>query len=1048
MTASVGAFARASFVLLAVTALPGVAYAQGAQGSITGVVKDASGAVIPGVTVEVTSPALIEKIRSGVTDGNGAYRIIDLPGGTYTVTFTLSGFTTTKREGIELEGSFAATVNGELRVGSVAETITVRGEAPIVNIQSAVQEDVMRRDVITSLPIARDWFSLASLIPGVTLTGLTSGQDVGGLNLGEIVTVVSDHGAGLAGLGSRGYGEGRLQVDGLSTGGSRFGSGSGSFLPDISNAQEVQIISSGGLGAAEVGGPVINIIPRAGGNTREGSFYYNFSNNSMQGNNIDADLAAENPNLQNVNSDVIKLQDVNGSYGGPVQRDRLWYFATYRNNRTDKNVQGVYYNQNAGIPIDQIGSVSKLYVPDFNRPAFSDARFREASVRLTWQVARRDKVTLAHTQQYRENAYNGGGSLTGSATITSPEAGGTTDARPQLLPQVTWTSPRTNRLLLEASFSGFYALTGGQARPGNNFDVIRVTQTNVNLTGLPANATIITGSQSAGNNESFNPRWRASAAYLRGGHSMRFGYDGFYSTQHLQQFINNPGLSYTINNLTGARSFTATAVNGYSAPMMNYVKATGLYAEDQWTVRRLTLQSAVRFDYAKSGYPEQVYGPGLLIPNAITFPAGIGVLGYKDLTPRVGIAYDLFGNGKTALKFNFGHYVSAASNDAPYLNNNPTASLTNTTPARSWTDNNNNLVVDCDSRNGAAQGPGLAVPSIDNCGAVNTGLLGTATPSTTITDPSTLGGWGVRPDDWQYGIAIQQRIARGVSVEVGYRRRWQGNFTYTDNLNIPNFAVDANGGVSTTAYTEYRITSPLDGSTISGLYDINSNAFGTNNLVLRADAAHDVYTTFHDVDVNVTARLTGGLIIRGGSQTSRRTSHTCGSNPDSPGAQRGCHVEFPVVNQVSGSATYIVPKFRSRLWRWASDINVSTTISAIPQQSVTTAANYTVPTAAGSEFANQIGRAPLSGISPVVNLRDPSHPELTDERIENNVRFGRIIRVGRARANAGIEIFNFPNTNSAQARNNTYNPANLSSYLQRTQIIPARFLKFSVQFDF
>src|SRR5207249_11838892 len=129
---------------------------------------------------------------------------------------------------------------------------------------------------------ARDWVSLARLIPGVTLSGLTSGQDLGGLSLGEIVTVVSDHGAGVAGLGSRGFGEGRLQVDGLSTGGSRFGSGSGSFLPDISNAQEVQIISSGGLGAAEVGGPVINIIPRAGGNSREGSFYYNFSNNSMQ----------------------------------------------------------------------------------------------------------------------------------------------------------------------------------------------------------------------------------------------------------------------------------------------------------------------------------------------------------------------------------------------------------------------------------------------------------------------------------------------------------------------------------------------------------------------------------------------------------------------------------------------------------------------------------------------------------------------------------------------------------------------------------------------
>jgi hypothetical protein len=478
------------------------------------------------------------------------------------------------------------------------------------------------------------------------------------------------------------------------------------------------------------------------------------------------------------------------------------------------------------------------------------------------------------------------------------------------------------------------------------------------------------------------------------------------------------------------------------------VTSAGLYAEDQWTLHRLTLQGAVRFDYAKSGYPEQVYGPGLLISKAITFPAGDGVLGYKDLTPRIGVAYDVFGNGKTAVKFNLGHYVSAASNDSPYQNNNPTAALTNTTPARSWTDNNNNLLVDCDIANGAAQGPGLAVAAIDSCGAVNTGLLGTATPATTVTDPSTLGGWSVRPDDWQYGIAVQQRIARGVSVEVGYRNRWQSNFTYTDNLNIPNFTVDGNGNFVTSAYTPYHVTSPLDGSIINGLYDINSNTFGTNNLVLRSDAAHDVYTKFKDVDANVTARLTSGVILRGGVQTSRRTSHTCGSNPDNPGLQRGCHVEFPWVNQLSGSATYLVPKFKSGLWIWASDINVSTTWSAIPQQAVTNAANYTVPIAAGSEFFAQIGRAPLAGTSPVVNLRDPSYPVLTDQRVEMNLRVGKVIRVGPTRANVGLEVFNLPNTDSALARNNAYNPANLATYLQRTQIIQSRFLKFSVQFDF
>ena len=355
-----------ALALLVSMLLPAAARAQQAQASVAGVAKDASGTVVPGVTVEISSPALIEKVRTGVTDARGFYRIIDLPGGTYTLTFTLTGFTTYRREGIELEGSFTATVNADMKVGALTETITVSSESPIVDVQSAKREDVLRRDVITSLPIARDWFSLATTIPGVDVVGLTSGQDMGGLNLSEIVTTVAQQGAGQA-LGFRGFGEGRLQVDGLSTGGSRFGSGSGSFLPDISNAQEVQIISSGGLGSAEVGGPVINVIPRSGGNRFQGSFYYNFSNNALQGDNITDDLRAQNPTLPRVNANVIKLQDVTPSAGGPIRKDRLWWFASVRNNRTDQWIPGNYFNRNANIAPSVLGNLDALYVPDFDR---------------------------------------------------------------------------------------------------------------------------------------------------------------------------------------------------------------------------------------------------------------------------------------------------------------------------------------------------------------------------------------------------------------------------------------------------------------------------------------------------------------------------------------------------------------------------------------------------------------------------------------------------------------------------------------------------------
>jgi hypothetical protein len=194
---------REAFTLLLLVLVPVTAYGQAsAQASITGVVRDASGAVLPGVSVEATSPALIEKARSVVTDGNGQYRIVDLPRGVYTVTFTLSGFTSYRREGIELEGAFTAPINVEMRVGTLEETVVVTGESPIVDVQSARRQQVLDRDTINAIPSARVYHSLVTLVPGIT----TSTNDVGGLS-GPATVTFSIH-------GGRGN-EGRLQVDGM-----------------------------------------------------------------------------------------------------------------------------------------------------------------------------------------------------------------------------------------------------------------------------------------------------------------------------------------------------------------------------------------------------------------------------------------------------------------------------------------------------------------------------------------------------------------------------------------------------------------------------------------------------------------------------------------------------------------------------------------------------------------------------------------------------------------------------------------------------------------
>jgi hypothetical protein len=232
--------------------IPTVAWA---QATITGTAKDTSGAVLPGVVVEATSPALIERLRSVVTDATGQYRIVDLRPGTYTVTFTLPGFSTVKREGVELSGAFVANINAEMPVGTLETAVTVTGETPIVDVKSARREQVVDHDLLTSIPSARTYQTMVALAPGVTTTG---GQDVGGLN-SPATRAFGIHGGPAT--------EGRVMVDGMNAGGARGGAGVSNYQVDVGNAQELTYTLSGGLGEAETGGPTMNVVPKTGGNT-------------------------------------------------------------------------------------------------------------------------------------------------------------------------------------------------------------------------------------------------------------------------------------------------------------------------------------------------------------------------------------------------------------------------------------------------------------------------------------------------------------------------------------------------------------------------------------------------------------------------------------------------------------------------------------------------------------------------------------------------------------------------------------------------------------
>lgn len=347
--------------------LPAVAWAQAGSG-IAGVVRDSSGAVMPGVTVEASSPALIEKVRSVVTDDQGQYKIVDLRPGLYAVTFTLSGFTTVRREGIELSAGFTATVNGDLRVGSIEETITVSGQSPIVDTQNVVQQKVITRELLESVPTSRSNYS--ALTPGASRS-----SDVGGSSGNDAGATFTIH-------GSRG-GDTRRLIDGMRWNSMEAGNAGTGFYFDPTGAEEIAIQLGGNSAEFELGGVQVNLVPKSGSNRYSAYFYAGYANNSMNSTSIPADLKARG--LPTIGA-VDYVYDYSGSIGGPIKPDKLWFFSAQRWWGNSTFVPGLYYNKDTS---------AWIYEADLTRPAVNDNENRHHNARFTWQVASKHKLNLS-----------------------------------------------------------------------------------------------------------------------------------------------------------------------------------------------------------------------------------------------------------------------------------------------------------------------------------------------------------------------------------------------------------------------------------------------------------------------------------------------------------------------------------------------------------------------------------------------------------------------------------------------------------------------------
>src|SRR5262245_62129905 len=553
---------------------------------IAGVVRDSSGEVVPGVTVEASSPVLIERSRTATTDAQGLYQIVDLRPGVYTATFTLPGFTTVKREGIELTGSFTATVNAELRVGAVEETITVSGAAPTVDVHNVVQQKVLTDEVREDLPTARNVHNMAQILPGTVMssgTGRPSSQDVGGLSGDRGVVMI--HGS-------------RSQDYIISIDGSMLNYGTATSQAQAFNPAEGQeyVYETAALSAeSQSGGVRANVIPKEGGNRFTSFFLGSYAGRDFQSGNLDDDLRSRRLNSVN---ELRYVYDANVAFGGPLKKDRLWFYTSFRRWGEQETVAGAFrpVDPTSFVYNPSLGAAGNV---DLNRPNLYTHWNTHVSGRLTWQANQTNKFSFYANTQPREQLGMG---ISGTRVFEA--------AVDQRLPladnhmfQVSWKSPITSRLMLEAVY--------GDINNHIVFDPLAPGAGNlISANDLGTGFTF----RSAPGNYAYETCWcyrmpnvRTSASYITGSHVAKVGAYFEWGKNDVQGSYAAQGMNYTLRNAV------PTTVTIFVQPRHEIEKYSilGLFAQDQWTLKRLTVNAGVRFD-KHSGYipADQSSGPG------------------------------------------------------------------------------------------------------------------------------------------------------------------------------------------------------------------------------------------------------------------------------------------------------------------------------------------------------------------------------------------------------------------------------------------------------
>jgi hypothetical protein len=830
-------------------AFPAVA---AAQSSFTGTVRDASGAVLPGVTVEAASPVLIEGSKTDVTDSGGQYRITDLRPGVYTVTFTLPGFKQQRLEKVELRVDFVGTLNGTLEVGAIEEAITVTGASPTVDVSSNSKVEVMTAEILEQVPTGRTIQALAQLVSGVSLNV----PDVGGSRAMQ-QTYMSTRGLTSA--------NNIVTVDGLMVNGL---DGDGAVQQYFNQAmmEEMSYQTSGAGADVSPGGVRMNIVPKDGGNRFSGNFFGSWNDKSLQSKNLTDDIIARG---LRTSGGVDRIYDFNLAVGGPIKRDKLWFFTSGRMWAVDAPVQdvlvvpdGVPYR--TGIAQCRNGAIAC-------ETGIDDQSIESAMLRLTWQITPKHKFAVYYDEinKFRGHGMNSGDDYnTASQIWTSPKYNSFA---------AKYTGTLSNQLLAEAGYSFNYEQYVITNQPGVNKTVFTpewyagASRRDQNVAALTS------GLANWGGRYPDRFNMLAALSYITGSHNVKAGVQ-----YNFGPYVNTRETNADLQQVyagTAAAPFTnPVSVTVYNTPLRyeERLKAdVGIFLQDSWALNRFTINTGIRWEYLAHEVAEQASGNGRFV-DARQF-AAIPMPTWKDFAPRVGVVYDVFGNSKTALKASFNRYNESRTTQFA-TKYNP---LALTTASLTWNDLNGDDIAQ------GERGCTFLTPGCE----INLGQLPAnfGNRSLATVDPDFQ-----RTYNLEFTTGIQHELFPRVSVAATYYRRQFYDLPISDNLLRTQ-----------DSYRAVDVVSPLDG-TVFQAYTLRTAELVRAVQDFDTNAGSDRKQIYNGGDVTFNARLPRGGTLFGGFTMERTLRVTC-DEPDDPNFLRFCddrENDLPWLKQFKFAGTY------------------------------------------------------------------------------------------------------------------------------------------------